>query len=424
MIGRSRTRIDLVIAAVFGLCGVSALGAAEPTQPGFVVEVFATGLDAPLALAFAPDGRLFVGERSGRIRIVDRGRVLTDSFADIQVHDFFESGLLGLAVSPEFESDGHVFAFATVTSEEQEILRFTDQDNVGVDRTIVKRSLPTGGAFHNGGGLAFGPDGMLYFSVGDNTTRDNAQSLNTLAGKISRIHPDGETPGDNPFSTPTGSPRAIWASGFRNPFRFCFAPDGRLFSIDVGSDGLLRREEINLVARGANHGWPIVEGFGTGSVSADAFTDPIYAYHEEGAAPCGIVYYDGSQFPAAYAGNLFHVEYTLERIYRVVLNGNNVVSHELFVDAEGGPVDLVKGPDGALYYSELIGGRIMRIRFGDDTSALIPIDPDSVPDGGGTGVGGDEPDEMTTPVNCAAGLLPFLAMTAVMMLGLRRRVCP
>lgn len=424
MFGRHGIRIALGLAVAFGVCGVSALGAAEPTQPGFVVEVFATGLDGPVALAFAPDGRLFVGERSGGIRIVDRGRVLTDSFADIQVHDFFESGLLGLTVSPNFARDGYVYAFATVTPEEQEIIRFTADGNRGVDRTIVKRGLPTGGAFHNGGGMAFGPDGMLYFSIGDNTNRENAQSLNTLAGKISRITPAGDTPTDNPFTTPTGSPRAVWALGFRNPFRFCFAPDGRLFSIDVGSDGFVRREEINLVQRAANHGWPIVEGFGSGSTAADAYTDPIYAYHEEGAAPCGIVYYSGTHFPADYSGNLFHVEYTLERIYRVVLDGNNVVSHELFADVEGGPVDLVQGPDGALYYCEVIGGRIMRIRFGDDASGLIAIDPDSVPDGGGNGNdngGHDGPDVIVTPGGCAAGLPVFVALTVGAIGTARRR---
>lgn len=428
MVRIAQRSIALGLAAVFGLCGVSALGAAESTQPGFTVEVFATGLEGPVALAFAPDGRLFVGERSGRIRIVDRGRVLTDSFADIQVHDFFESGLLGLAVSPNFANDGYIYAFATVSPEEQEIIRFKDAGGFGQDWTIVKRSLPTGGAFHNGGGMKFGPDGMLYFSIGDNTHSENAQSFNTLAGKISRIRPDGETPSDNPFTTPTGAPQAIWALGFRNPFRFCFAPDGRLFSIDVGSDGLFRQEEINLVARGANHGWPIVEGFSSGSTSADAYTDPIYTYHEEGSAPCGIVYYSGTNFPPQYAGNLFHVEYTLERIYRVVLNGNNVVSHELFVDAEGGPVDLVQGPDGALYYCELIGGRVMRVRFGDNTSGLIAINPDSVPDnvGGNSGNdngGGDGPNMIVTPGGCAAGLPVFLAFTAgaIGSVRLRRR---
>ncbi|MCB9852746.1 MAG: PQQ-dependent sugar dehydrogenase [Phycisphaerales bacterium] len=427
MVGRNGIRIDLVLAVVLGLCGVSALDAAESAPPGFVVEVFATGLESPVALAFAPDGRLFVGERSGSIRIVDRGRVLTDSFADIQVHDFFESGLLGLAVSPNFERDGFVYAFATVTPEEQEILRFRYNGRVGQDRTVLKRSLPTGGAFHNGGGMAFGPDGMLYFSIGDNTQRDNAQSLNTLAGKISRITPDGDTPADNPFATPTGASRAIWAMGFRNPFRFCFAPDGRLFSIDVGSDGFVRREEINLVARGANHGWPVVEGFSGGSTSADAYTDPIYTYHDEGSAPCGIVYYSGSNLPAEYAGNLFHVEYSLERIYRVVLSGNSVVSHELFADVQGGPVDLVQGPDGALYYCELIGGRVMRIRYGEDVSGLIAIDPENVPDNVGDGSdngdsgsdGGGGPDSVS-PGGCAAGAPFFLAATFLCIVGVRR----
>lgn len=333
--------------------------AAEALEPGFVVSTFAEGLGNPVALEFAPDGRLFVADVSGVIRVVSaEGVVSPREFATIEVFREGESGLLGLALDPDFAGNGYVYLFATVSSTEQRILRLRDDVGVGVEETVIRGNLPTRGRNHSGGGLRAGPDGTLYFSIGDAQDPESAQDLNSLSGKIARINLDGSTPDDNPFTTPTGSPRAVYALGFRNPFRFCMAPDGRLFVLDVGSDDAKRREEINLVRRGDNCGWPLFEGSGGAALG---FVDPIHEYHEEGAAPVGIVYYTGSRFPESHRGNLFHVEFVLNRIYRVVLDGDRVAAHTPFVQAEGGALDLTQGPDGALYYSELYTGRIMRV---------------------------------------------------------------
>jgi len=421
----TRTQLIFALATLqASIIAPSRLNAAEALFEGFTVEEYATDLGSTTCLAFAPDGRLFVGDRNGTIHIVQQGLIRPTPFATIAVHDFFESGLLNIAVSPTFESDRFVYVFASVSPEEQNIIRFRVENNRGVDRTVIRDNLPSNGAFHNGGGMAFGPDGKLYFSIGDNGSPDNAQTLTTLAGKISRINPDGSTPEDNPFTTPTGGPRATFAYGFRNTFRFCFDESGRLFSTDVGSDGAQRREEINLVTRGGNYGWPLVEGFGDNATSADGMTDPLFAYAEEGSSPTAILSYAGNHFPTAYRGNLFQVEYARNRIFYMPLDGDRVRAQEVFVTADGGAVDMVQGPDGALYYCELVGGRVMRIRYGDDMSQLIPIGGiDFSEEDNGEDDDDDDmtPDEMTPSDTCATGLPFFFMLMTLTFLSARRR---
>ncbi len=376
---------------------------------GFEVRPFVTGLREPVALDFAPDGSLFVTEKAGAIRLVrGDGTLQVEPFAELEVYTNNECGLLGVAVDPDYGSNGYVYAFASVSHQEQQIIRFTNEGGVGVNPMVVRDHLPGTEAVHAGGCLKFGPDGKLYFSIGDVGGSYLSQDLNSLAGSICRIELDGTPCADNPFQTPTGSPRAIYAYGFRNPFRFCFAPDGRLFVMDVGSSREKRREEINLVRAGDNCGWPETEG------DADAarfpqFVPPIYGYHDKGAAIAGAACYTGDQFPDAYRTDLFHVEHVLHRIYRVVLDGGAVVSHELFYQAQGGPVDLVQGPDGSLYYTELFGGRVMQIRYAG-------VDAAPTPDG-------DPTNPLTSgPLGlCGGGTVGVAALLAPLMLTMRRR---
>jgi len=364
---RLRITVALLLApcAAFGWVAASTARAATVLEPGFSVTEVVRGLSQPTALAYAPDGRLFIAEKTGRIRVFEKGALRSEPFAQLDVWDFFESGLLGLALDPDFSNNGFVYAFATVAADEQNIIRLRDDHGHGVDETVIRDHIPSAGTFHNGGCLRFGPDGLLYFSVGDNGHRENAQDLTTLAGKINRIDRDGGTPDSNPFKTVNGAPRMAFALGFRNPFRFCVAPDGRLFVMDVGSDGAERREELNLVHAGDNCGWPLVEGLSDDPAVA-AYVKPLYTYHDEGASPTGVIFYAGGSFPAAYSGNLFHLDYTLNRLFRVRLEGDRVVGHDLFAQGEGGPVDLTVAPDGSLAYCELIGGRVMRIVYDPD----------------------------------------------------------
>lgn len=379
--------------------------AAEALEAGFVVETYARGLALPTALESLPDGRLIVGEKDGAIWVIIDSVVQQPPFARLQPYTLSECGLIGLAVDPAFSTNHYVYVFVTVSAEEQQIIRFTESGGVGTRQTVIRDHLPTRGVNHNGGGLDFGPDGKLYFSIGDNAVPDNAQDFSTLAGKICRINADGSTPGDNPFRTPTNEPRAIFALGFRNPYRFCFAPDGRLFVLDVGSNGPQRREEINIVSAGDNGGWPLVEG---APQAGQDFLAPIYTYQDEGSAPVGALVYTSTAFPTTYYGNLFHLDYQLNRLYRTVLDGDRVVSHTTFVQGEAGPVDLAQGTDGALYYCELFGGQIKRVRY-------APEDPNA--SDGTAGGGAMNPFQLPAECGCGgasatAGMLMVLTLFA------------
>ena len=349
------------MAALVGAGASFSLAADLPA--GFVQETVGSELNQPIALAFAPDGRLFVACKEGEIRVIANGALQPGVFAQLSVFTNGECGLLGLAVDPDFSSNGRLYAFATVSANEQQIIRITEAADGLVTTDVIKPFLPCTGAVHNGGGLKIGPDQKLYFSIGDTGTGANSQDLNTLAGKIGRINLDGAAPADNPFVTTTGQPRSVYALGLRNPFRFNFGGDGRLFVLDVGSSGSARREEVNIASAGANLGWPTVEGTSSNPAHA-GFTQPIFTYVNEGSSPAGVVLYGATQFPAEYHGDLFVVDFVSNLFLRLQLNGDAVASAGEFFTGAGGPADLIVGPEGSLYYPELIEGAVRRVSYG------------------------------------------------------------
>lgn len=343
----------------------------------FALSTVVGGLERPVALAVAPDGRIFVSEQGGKLRIVENGLLLEQPFLELDVLDDGESGLIGVALDPEFSQNGYVYVFVTVDETEQQIIRYTDNNNQASAATVIRSGLPTNGRFHNGGAIAFGPDGKLFFTVGDTGEPSASQSLNTLAGKVCRINADGTVPNDNPFTTPTGAPSAIFALGFRNPFRMTIAPDGRVFVADVGSSGDQRREELNIVYAGENYGWPEVEGFGT-SQQAEQFRDPVFAYSELGQAATGVVFYTGTAFPTRFHNNLFQLEWVLNRLFRLVLDGDALVSDELILEIEGGPVELIQDLDGSLLVTQYFSGTVGRVTYIGEPDD--PNNPETGPD--------------------------------------------
>ena len=332
---------------------------------GFTNETFVSGLAHPTAMAFAPDGRLFVTQQNGLLRVIKDGALLATPFASLSVLTGGERGLLGVALDPSFSSNGFVYVYYTTTSPavHNRISRLTATGDVAAAGSeLVLMELENLGANnHNGGALHFGPDGKLYIAVGENSNPPNSQTLANRLGKLLRINPDGSIPSDNPFfMTATGASRSIWSLGLRNPFTFSFQPgSGRLFINDVGQSTW---EEINDGIAGANYGWPTTEG----ATADPRFRGPVFAYSHgsgdsNGCAITGGAFYDPTtpRFPAGYVGKYFFADYCNDWI-RVLDPATGTA--QPFATSVGTAIDLQVGEDGALYYLLYEPGAVGRIR--------------------------------------------------------------
>ena len=335
-------------------------------------EAWIVNLANATALAEAPDGRLFVAEQGGNLRIVKNGVLLGSPFVTLGVDSSNERGLIGVAVHPNFAVNRFVYVYYTRVSgaaRHNRVSRFVATGDISTTPETVILDLPDLSAGnHNGGALKFGADGKLYVGVGDNGNGALSQNLGHPFGKILRLNDDGSVPGDNPYAaTQTGQGRLVWASGLRNPYTFAIQPGtGRMHINDVGQETW---EEVNLGAPGANYGWPNSEGpdnLGFGQ------TGPIFAYGRgptspPGTGPGGFItgqaiaggafYPAGGAFGAPYGGSYFFADF-LSRFIAVmdIANDNAVYT---FGSVGGMPVDLLAGSDGALYV--LTRGSITRI---------------------------------------------------------------
>ena len=335
---------------------------------GFADTLLADGLDTPTAMEFAPDGRLFVSEKGGALRVIKNGVLLSAPFASLSVNSEGERGLMGIAFDPNFVQNGYVYVYYTTSADpvHNKVSRLTadpadpDRALAGSEHTILDME-PLTTEFHNAGSLEFGPeDGKLYVSTGDNYYPYLAQSLSSRFGKILRINPDGTIPADNPFYNTAGAYREIWALGLRNPFTFAFSStDGKMHINDVGQDGW---EEINLGQRGANYGWPSCEG----ACSEPQFTDPVHSYpHPSGAGGSSIAggaFYAASQFPSEYQESYFFGDYVGGFIKRLTPE-NQVVD---FLTDINSPIDIEIGPaedDGSLYYLSIGAGEVHKVQY-------------------------------------------------------------
>lgn len=360
---------------------------------GFSETVFASGLNVPTAMALAPDGRIFVAEKGGTLRVVQNGVVQSTPFLTVGVNTFSERGLIGVAVDPNFATNGFVYVYYTTDNTVvNRVSRFTASTmNPNVAQTgsevILLDNIPSTNGNHNGGALAFGADGMLYIGVGEAGVPANSQDLSNLLGKVLRIEPDGDIPADNPTTiaglgtVPSGQ-RAIWAAGLRNPFTMAIQPGtGTLFINDVGG-GLF--EEVNPGVAGANYGWPTTEGDFNQS-SFPNFTRPVYAYAHgsgplQGNSIAGGAFYNpaSASFPAEFVGDYFFGEFVRSRIF-VRDAATGAVTTFADPTAGGGIVDLDVLPDGRLLYLSLNTGTIYQIAATPPTPQVIAV---------GTGAGG------------------------------------
>lgn len=290
-------------------------------------------LAAPWDLAFTPDGRVFLTER-------DRGRVLErfpggglDEVARFDVDAEGEGGLLGLTVSPDYASDGWLYAMYT-TQSDQRIVRF-QADGSGT-QTIVD-GLPHN-TFHDAGRIDFGPDGMLYVGLGDVGDPAAAQDTGELAGSVLRYEPDGDIPGDNPFGN------AIWAYGLRDPQGLAWNADGTMYATEFGPD---RDDEINRIVRGGNYGWPEVTGTDGGNPD---YVDPLVVRQPAEASWSGAGILLGGDIPA-WEGDLFAAGLRGQRLYRIDLDGQGDVAgiEAMLVGEYGRLRHVTQAPDGSLW---------------------------------------------------------------------------
>ena len=349
-----------ILAVVF--CHSVLLAATLPS--GFSETPIATGLTAPTAMAIAPDGRIFVCQQTGALRVIRNNTLLTTPFVTLTVSSSGERGLLGVAFDPDFLTNHFLYVYYTATTPaiHNRISRFTAAGDVaapGSEVVLLDLNNLSAATNHNGGAVHFGRDRKLYAAVGENANGANAQTLTNLLGKMLRINSDGSIPSDNPFfGTASGVNRAIWAFGLRNPFTFDIHPNsGRIFIDDVGESTW---EEIDDGIAGTNYGWPNSEG----PTANPAYMTPVYAYMHTGGA-CAIAggaFYapEVRQFPSSMVESYFFADLCAGWIHRLE---TAVVASNDFATGIANPVDLRVDHDGYLYYLARTSGSVMRVRW-------------------------------------------------------------
>ena len=332
-------------------------------------ETVVERLEVPWALDFAPDGRIFVTERPGRIRIVQDGVLREEPFAVLaQVVSVSEAGLMGLALHPNFAENHHIFVCYSYHTPRGQInnrvARLTDDNGVGTDHRIILDRIP-GARNHDGCALGFGPDQKLYVTTGDAQDADLAQDLDSLAGKVLRLEADGSVPDDNPFPE-----SYVYTYGHRNPQGIDWHPlTGKLFIAEHGPD---RDDEVNILTPGNNYGWPVV----TGRASSDVFTPSVLSFTPT-IAISGAAFYSGDKLQPSWEGNLVFAALKASQLHRVVFappEFQTVDSSQVLFNREFGRLRAVAvSPDGFLYFTTSNRDRRGDPRPGDDKlMRLVP----------------------------------------------------
>lgn len=400
-IGRMTARVLLAALLAVGLAGCTGgraspgSSAAQPATPApalaFQVQTLVEGLDTPWAIDFAPDGRIFLTERPGRIRIVANGQLQSEPWLTLDVAAVGEAGLLGLALDPAFAENRFVYVAYTYRTDEgrlqNRLVRLREDPETGrgaLDQVLLDGVA--GATIHDGGRVRFGPDGKLYWTMGDATIPPSAQDLESPNGKILRLNADGTIPPDNPFP---GSP--VYAYGFRNPQGLAWQPgSGALYATEHGPSA---RDEVNRVEAGQNYGWPTV----TGDEGREGLAPPVITSGPDDTwAPSGAAFVTRGPW----AGSLLFAGLRSQTLFRLTGESANrqerqghegvqraftqesfvplvsfavnafrpsAVSLERLLAGEYGRLrDVAEGPDGALYLLTSNRDGRGRPRPGDD----------------------------------------------------------
>ena len=393
ILGSRKMQVFSVLAVLLSLALLaSACGGDGEENPFHVKSEVVTVAERPFALTFAPDGRLFYGEQfTGNIRVITPdGELQKEPFAHVDATSFLAWGLTGLALDPDFEANGYVYALYTEAAKSPTsgpfvknpvgkpmLVRFTDENNKGVDQKIIVGDLPDTNpewpGINGNGSLHFGPDGFLYFTLGDYNWASTigpggkpySLDFQTPIGKMLRIDKDGEAPPDNPFvGDPLADPR-IFARGFLKAFDFVFHPEsGQLY----GTDGTTSCEELDLITAGGNYGWPEVGDFPWPDCFAGEQIDAIHLFSIESKKPgdflstvsvSGMEFVSGDQYPLL-GDSLLVCESGTKLMRRLILSGakldqvaevaeNEEVDNNVVI--EDCQMDIAVSPEGIVYYS-------------------------------------------------------------------------
>ena len=322
------------------------------SQTSFKVETIVSNLQVPWSIVWTPDGRMIFTERPGRVRVYENGKLRPEPlFAVPDVEPRGESGLMSIALHPQFASNHLLYLSYAYNADGQRVrvARFRETLTGLTDRKVIIENIPAA-QFHAGCRLRFGPDGKLYITTGDATQRELAQQLDSLAGKTLRLNDDGTVPDDNPFVGRTDARPEIWTYGNRNGQGIDFQPGTNLlFETEHGPsgfDGPGGGDEVNILERGKNYGWPVIHHRATQA----GMESPLLEY-TPACAPASGMFYRGSAF-AGFRNNFFFGCLVGTRIIRVVLDGRRVVSQENLLEKKYGRIrDIAEGLDGFIYFS-------------------------------------------------------------------------
>ncbi|BBZ31538.1 PQQ-dependent sugar dehydrogenase [Mycolicibacterium confluentis] len=330
--------------------------------------VIAAGLDQPTDFRFLPDGRIIITEKAGAVKIVDPNNPGSAILVGM-VPTSPSRELNAIELDPDYANNGYVYVAYTTPALEDKLTRYTIANDAfvtsGENAPFDLIVIPGSGAMHHGNAVLFGPDGKIYWAIGDNSENGSAQDMTKLYGKILRINPDGTIPDDNPFVDLEGARSEIYALGFRNPFRMVFTPTGQLLVADVGD---FAWEELNLVEAGKNYGWPGAEG--VSDCDSCNYVDPIWAYPHtpepaRAGSITGVMVYTGSAIGDEYTNKVFVADYTLHWIKVLTFDStyHNLLSVETFDSEAGTAIQLLQGPgsDESLYQLNIYPGELYKI---------------------------------------------------------------
>ena len=334
------------------------------TSNDLKLESVISGLEFPVGMALAPDGRVFFNERlTGKIRIINpqnpQWQLVNTPFCQLSVATNGEQGLLGLTLDPNFAQNHFVYVYYTEAgAARNRVVRYTEVSGLCTGQTTILDTLPVN-SFHNGGIIQFGPDGKLYVIIGDAGNMANSQNLTSLAGKILRVNPDGSAPSDNPFfNNADANAKKVFSFGHRNSYGFTFHPHtNHLWETENGPQD---SDEINRIIAGGNYAWDANQR--RGILKDPCCVDPIAVFFPAPCNPCTIaptgiiaIPENSTVYPVAYRNNLLFVNFNFGQIRRLVLTGANLTQlgtqSIAYNGGNGGLLSLMLGADGYVYVS-------------------------------------------------------------------------